>query len=480
MGRAAKWFRGILGFKNPDSSSSAPKPPKEKRRWSFVKSYREKDHHHFKATKPSQEYANREVVVQSSEYLDGVDPNKHAIAVAAATAAVAEAAVAAAQAAAAVVRLTSSGRVAGVLPPDSAAYVIGSLGIRGEWAAVKIQAAFRGCLARRALRALKGLVRLQALVRGHIERKRTTEWLQRMQSLLRAQARARAGRVQISESSFASSKSSHGYHPCPATPEKIEHAIRSKSMKHDQSSMLMRNSLKYHGRGVGNQEKCWNKSEGGIHEQSRNQQRSSMKTGSTDDDKSDKILEIDTGKSHFTPKRRNLFHSTQHDQFSEQHSHSFTTSKESTAHQSGRSLSCEVQSFSPWKHSDEVEESPFCTADNSPQFLSASSVGGSSKRSPFTPTKSDGLTNYLSGYSDHPNYMAYTESSKAKARSLSAPKQRPQYERSSSSKRYSVYGFGESKSTTQRTSALHTNFTTKAYPGSGRLDKLGMPVGYRY
>lgn len=38
MGKASKWFRGLLGLKRPDSPS-----PKEKRRWTFVKSYREKD-----------------------------------------------------------------------------------------------------------------------------------------------------------------------------------------------------------------------------------------------------------------------------------------------------------------------------------------------------------------------------------------------------------------------------------------------------
>lgn len=52
--------------------------------------------------------------------------------------------------------------------------------------------------ARRALRALKGLVRLQALVRGHAVRKQAAETLQCMQALVRAQARVRARRVCVS------------------------------------------------------------------------------------------------------------------------------------------------------------------------------------------------------------------------------------------------------------------------------------------
>lgn len=206
-----------------------------------------------------------------------------------------------------------------------------------------------------------------------------------------------------------------------------------------------------------------------------------MKIGAMDDERSDKILEIDIGKPQFTTKGRNLFHSSHLVVSSDQYSHSFTTYKDSTTHQiSASPSSYEIQSLTPLKFSHEVEEGSFCTAENSPQFFSASSRGGSSRRSPFTPTKSHGSHSCLSGYSDHPNYMAYTESSRAKVRSLSAPKQRPQYERSSSTKRYSVHGFGESKTSAQRFSSLQANFTNKAYPGSGRLDRLGMPVGHRY
>ncbi|KAL0293013.1 UNVERIFIED_CONTAM: protein IQ-DOMAIN 20 [Sesamum radiatum] len=476
MGRASKWFRGLLGFKKSDPNPNPSQKPPPKKRWSFAKSNKEKDRRR----------AHNGVVSGGDNHEDA---SKRAIAVAAATAAVAEAAVVAAQAAAAVVRLTSSGGKTSAVGSGSGGLnsVVcvgqggGGYGSREERAAVTIQSHFRAYLSRRALRALKGLVKLQALVRGHILRKHTAEILRQMQAIARVQARARAGRALISEAPHPSMKSAHFNYAGPTTPEKFEPTIRARStMKPDQHMMLKRNGSRSNGNSIYDPEK----SQLSRHRMERRTGERSWEQGSftrivpMDDERTDKILEVDTGKPHVTPKRRSIFRSSHLSHSSDQYSQSFSTSKDSTARQTTAlsPLSGEVQSLSPLKFVQDTDESPFCTADNSPQYYSASSMGGSSKRGAFTPTKSDGSRSYLSGYSDHPNYMAYTESSKAKVRSLSVPKQRPQYERSSSMNRYSVHACGESRTNTQKVSALHANFTNKAYPGSGRLDRLGMPT----
>ncbi|KAL2517038.1 IQ-domain 22 [Abeliophyllum distichum] len=465
MGKASKWFRGLLRFKKPDSNPDPAQKPLKKK-WSFVKSHKENH----------PEKSSDGTVFTKPSYENDSDASKHAIAVAAATASVAEAAIAAAQAAAAVVKLTSSGRNTRAVTAGSGG---ASYGYREERAAIKIQSHFRAYLSRRALRALKALVKLQALARGHLVRKQTTDIVRRMQALLRAQVRARTGRAMISESQHSSMKSSHFNYRGPATPEKLEHVIRTRSMKHEQLLMLKRNGSKSYPKVVIDSDKAimgCNWMDNRMLERSW-EHGSSTRTVPTDDDRSDKILEVDTGKPHVMSKNRALPHSSHLSTGFDHNSHSFSVSKDSISRQTVLSPSSEeVQSYSPVKFAQDVVETTFCTADNSPQFYSASSMGGSSKKGPFTPTKSDGSRSCLSGYSDHPNYMSYTESSKAKARSFSAPKQRPQYERSSSTKRYSVHGYGESRPITQKGSALHTNFTNKAYPGSGRLDRLGMPI----
>ncbi|GJT96589.1 IQ-DOMAIN 14-like protein [Tanacetum coccineum] len=92
------------------------------------------------------------------------EQNKHAIAIAATATAAADATVANPQALVAVVRVSSDGQC----------YLY---------------------LARRALRALRGLVKYQALVKGFFVRKRVAATLYSMQALLRAQLAARSQRA---------------------------------------------------------------------------------------------------------------------------------------------------------------------------------------------------------------------------------------------------------------------------------------------
>lgn len=127
----------------------------------------------------------------------------------------------------------------------------------------------------------------------------------------------------------------------------------------------------------------------------------STRSGLANDEKSDKILEIDIGKPHITPKMRNLFQSSLYPSASDPKSYSFTTSKDSTS-----PSSYEVLSLCPKNYTDDVEETSFCTAANSPQFYSASSKGSSSMRGPFTPIRSDASRSCLSGYSYYPSYMS--------------------------------------------------------------------------
>ncbi|XP_043704849.1 protein IQ-domain 26-like [Telopea speciosissima] len=168
MGRTLRWFKSLLGMKKKkaqreNSNSCDRKAQREnsnscdrkvKRRWSLPTNI-----------------PVAEAAFLSSHYteIEG-ERNKHAIAVAVATAAAVDAAVAAAHAAVAVVKLTSNER-------ETVCW----------WAALKIQSVLRGYLAKKALRALKGVVKVQAHVRGYLVRKQVAATLHSIQALTRAQ-----------------------------------------------------------------------------------------------------------------------------------------------------------------------------------------------------------------------------------------------------------------------------------------------------
>lgn len=70
--------------------------------------------------------------------------------------------------------------------------------MKQEQAAMKAQAAFRGYLARRAFRALKGIIRLQALIRGHLVRRQAISTLRCMLGIVKFQAIVRGVRFRSS------------------------------------------------------------------------------------------------------------------------------------------------------------------------------------------------------------------------------------------------------------------------------------------
>ncbi|KAJ3669142.1 hypothetical protein LUZ60_011092 [Juncus effusus] len=129
------------------------------------------------------------------------DPNKHAYSVALASAVAAEAAAVAAQAAAEVVRLTAVGSTNHLQATQKAAERS-----KEEIAAVRIQTAVRGFLARRSLRALKGLARLKTLVDGNTVKRQTEKALHFVQSQTRIQSAIRSRRRQMVEEKQAIQK----------------------------------------------------------------------------------------------------------------------------------------------------------------------------------------------------------------------------------------------------------------------------------
>ncbi|KAG2592722.1 hypothetical protein PVAP13_5NG575900 [Panicum virgatum] len=206
MGKKGKWFsavKKVFGSSDPDGKEAKVEKAdksKSRRRWPFGKSrHSDPSTSMVSGTAPvaplpppppiqltqphSQEIKDVKPVETDSEQ------NKHAYSVALASAVAAEAAAVAAQAAAEVVRLTAVTTAAPKMPVTS----------REELAAIKIQTAFRGYLARRALRALRGLVRLKSLVDGNAVKRQTSHTLHCTQTMTRVQTQIYSRRVKLEE-----------------------------------------------------------------------------------------------------------------------------------------------------------------------------------------------------------------------------------------------------------------------------------------
>ncbi|KAL9661079.1 hypothetical protein QQ045_025899 [Rhodiola kirilowii] len=348
MGRATRWLKGLFGSRK-DKTPSVQSSDLWNKRSSSAKSNSSGSNNQLKPTTTAAAEAAwmRSYIAESDK-----EQNRHAIAVAAATAAAADAAVAAAQAAVAVVRLTSNGR--------------GTLfgGGRERWAALKIQSVFKGFLARKALRALKGLVKIQALVRGYLVRKRAAATLHSMQALIRAQAAIRMQRARRSVT--LENKFPPEYRPRRSIERYDEKASEFYSKR------LLSTSIE------------------------------SSLNGYED---SPKIVEIDTYKPRSRSRRVNAPPPPPHD-FPEDvpYSSPLPCPMRLRTH-----AAPDYQDFEWTFHGDECK---FSTAQSTPRLANY--------QRPPTPAKS------VCGDGGYYNYMANTQSFRAKLRSHSAPKQRPE------------------------------------------------------
>ncbi|TVU01486.1 hypothetical protein EJB05_53063 [Eragrostis curvula] len=219
-------------------------------------------------------------------------------------------------------------------------------------AAIKIQSAFRSYLARKALCALRGMVKLQAMVRGQLVRRQANTTLRRMQALVDAQRRARDERLRLLEDDDGRRLAT----ATTATPRPPTSSRRSP--QHHQRS------------------------------------RMSLEVVERFSEENVKILEVDDG---------------------------------GEAHGARRGGGCYTTPLSrtPAKAElyQKVSPTPSALTDASPRTLSgrfddASLASASEPCRRRTPWRADHAT------PPFPSYMANTESSRAKARSQSAPRQR--------------------------------------------------------
>ncbi|RDY12127.1 Protein IQ-DOMAIN 31, partial [Mucuna pruriens] len=356
MGRGTRWVKSLFGIKRE-------KDHKQNSKCGEAKSMMESNSNsrvlcHNPGTTPPNISQPEAALLQSLHTEREKEQSKHAIA---------------AQAAVAVVRLTSQGR-GGTM-----------FGVGPEmWAAIKIQTVFRGYLARKALRALKGLVKLQALVRGCLVRKQTTATLHGVHALVRAQATIRSHKSRR----FMSTKNE---------------AYRSQNRARRSMERFDGTKSKYaapiHSRRVSSYFDATNNNNNSV-------------------DGSPKIVEVDTGRSKSRRSRRTISDFGDESSFQVQALSSPLPIPYRTPTRLSRP---DQRNFQDSEWGLTGEEGRFSTAQSTPRFTNSCTRGSVG---PVTPKSvcTDNL--FLGQYGNFPNYMASTQSFKAKLRSHSAPKQR--------------------------------------------------------
>ncbi|XP_027116863.1 protein IQ-DOMAIN 19-like isoform X1 [Coffea arabica] len=292
-----------------------------------------------------------------------------------------------------------------------------------EAAAIKIQSVFRAYLARKALNALKGLVKLQALVRGHLVRKQATATLRCMQALVTVQARARAQRIQMAQES---------------KPNNL------KQFHHRKSTQENRFSQSYQDFDKGMEENV-------------------------------KIVEMDIGDPKGSTKSRNSYSNNGQ---TERTDHRISTHRAYSNQEQISPLPSAITDLSPRACSGHFEEYSFGTSQSSPQYCSAISKPDPSKGA-FSYARSEYGDSLYNEYPFYPSYMANTESSRAKVRSHSAPKQRPEsFERQPSRRRPSIEGRNVPRAVRMQRSSSHVGSAAQnyQYPWSIKLDKSSISL----
>ncbi|KAK9053090.1 hypothetical protein SSX86_029720 [Deinandra increscens subsp. villosa] len=394
---------------------------REKRRWLFGKS------------SVSVQQQTHDVSQPKHDAIDhlAAEEEKHAILMAAATVKAAEAAATTAHAAAEIIRLTTR-------QPSS----ISAAKHHYHFAAILIQTSFRGYLARRALRALKGIVMLQAVIRGQNVRRQATVTLRCMQALVRVQSRVHDQRARLSHDAGSGSRKSMAMSDNTTFWD-------SKYLQNGGRDQL-RNSMSRDGSCI---QDDWSDRPHTLEELDAILQNRKMsnRNPSTVDEKElqetaswlDRWIEAKQWENHRTSRasfdRRDSIKTVEMDSSS-----SRPTSRSGTtgvykppyhgSHYVPNSPNHRRSSYSPSTGQHPITPSPIKTRPS--QIRSASPRCSKEERTYLnanlqslrsTPRVTGSMFRYNSCANDMtvPNYMAATESAKAKIRSQSTPRQRP-------------------------------------------------------